>query len=537
MIPSSPAKSSGKNGSAQEETVDFGEDFHYHPNTKSYSLELRWKSLSVANQLALGSTLLATRLNLTTVNLAHTDFTPRGMQQLASVLSVSTTITNLDIGHNKLGEEGAVAIGKALASNITLQHLNLEWNDIQDTGLKSIIDALVENKDSNLHSLDIHSNKIGPAGGKFLADYLATDPSLRDINARFNPIGDEGARAILRSILYNRTLHTVDLTRCDIGDDCLAGYATKQFFQEVPSPTTQTGKTISPSLHLLHLRLDQNRIGADGLRDLMSGLHNLMKGQKKGLLSTLGGDRHSADQNPSSLSISQNNTIALNGHIPALEGIRAMVDYFCDPCCGFEKIEMSGCGLGDAGCDVFVKLFAGNRTVKEVDIGRNRLTNLSCHNIVDALAGNHSLVSLDLRANEFTEVSFAELIETVEKTPTLREIDLRGNPIRVDEEVQALLERYPRAAERIHLKEKANDHAASGQMTFSSKGTLYSSAIAKPAPKKKMTASTPVLPTVVKNSEPQETASAAPAKTVTRNPKTQKKGKPTALSWIKSNKE
>ena len=55
------------------------------------------------------------------------------------------------------------------------QHgLNLEGNQLGDEGWGAIFSGICGNKDSKIMSMDVSSERIGPAGSKLIAEALRT---------------------------------------------------------------------------------------------------------------------------------------------------------------------------------------------------------------------------------------------------------------------------------------------------------------------------------------------------------------------------
>lgn len=100
---------------------------------------------------------------------------------------------------NRIGHLGASFISYSLKYNTTLMELSLGSNHISDEGAKYLASSLSVN--NTLEMLNLENNNIGPSGVTALANTLEHgNNSLQWLVLSENPIGDEGARQILKCI-------------------------------------------------------------------------------------------------------------------------------------------------------------------------------------------------------------------------------------------------------------------------------------------------------------------------------------------------
>ena len=118
---------------------------------------------------------------------------------------MNTSVKTLDLNHNLLGDAGEKALAEMLGGNgaessgtvnTTLEHVNLK------------------------------GCSIGPVGAQHLAQALCVNTSVKTLKLSYNPLGDEGARALAEMLggngaessgTVNTTLEHVDLSRCSLG--------------------------------------------------------------------------------------------------------------------------------------------------------------------------------------------------------------------------------------------------------------------------------------------------------------------------------
>ena len=82
-------------------------------------------------------------------------------------------------------EEGDRRLAEALAINSSLTDLDLSWNRVKDERAGRLAEALASN--STLSSLDLSANRVIEEGARRLADALSTNYGLTEVN--FTGIG------------------------------------------------------------------------------------------------------------------------------------------------------------------------------------------------------------------------------------------------------------------------------------------------------------------------------------------------------------
>jgi len=97
---------------------------------------------------------------------------------LLGALSLNQRLTMLDLSGNSLGSACVPRVLELLAHGMIQsvgQHgLNLEGNQVGDEGWGAIFAGICGNKDSKIMSMDVSSERIGPAGVKLIAEALRT---------------------------------------------------------------------------------------------------------------------------------------------------------------------------------------------------------------------------------------------------------------------------------------------------------------------------------------------------------------------------
>ncbi|EEU04126.1 leucine-rich repeat-containing protein [Dictyostelium discoideum AX4] len=205
--------------------------------------------------------------NLSTLNLSMTNLKERHVKVIQSSLSCNRNIRKLAFDSCPIGDQGVVYLsdvlesnqcirqldlqscgsvngleylGRALSNNQTLEKLIWSYNqsnytsvmclsnglrnphsqmkslimkgcDIEGWGALSLADTLAINK--SLKELDLGSNQFGDAGAITLASKLNSHPSLSILDLSSNLISTEGFDKILFSLESNTTLTNLNLSR------------------------------------------------------------------------------------------------------------------------------------------------------------------------------------------------------------------------------------------------------------------------------------------------------------------------------------
>ena len=98
-----------------------------------------------------------------------------------------------------------------------------------DEKARSLVDGSGKeesNKTRTLEHIELTSCDIGPVGAQHLAHAFCANTSVKTLDLRGNPLGDEGAKALAKMLggngaesngTVNTTLEHVQLSHCDIG--------------------------------------------------------------------------------------------------------------------------------------------------------------------------------------------------------------------------------------------------------------------------------------------------------------------------------
>jgi hypothetical protein len=85
--------------------------------------------------------------------------------------------------------------------------------------MKRFFGALGENR--SLLKLNMKNNEIGPEIGEFVANCLKSNTVLETLDLRYNRMGNQGAKAIMKGLNLNKTVTILEISGSNVSDDIL----------------------------------------------------------------------------------------------------------------------------------------------------------------------------------------------------------------------------------------------------------------------------------------------------------------------------
>ncbi|OQS07351.1 hypothetical protein THRCLA_00637 [Thraustotheca clavata] len=151
-----------------------------------------------------------------TVDLSNAYVGNDGCAVLGRVLRDFPLKRVLDLRGNRIQADGMVHLASFLKHNTTIITLNLEWNcvGVLEHGIEALAEALAMN--STLTQLDLRNNSIGPDGATILATGLKRNRTLQELDLRWNEIGSVGGHALAEMLQVNRSLVRMHLMGNDV---------------------------------------------------------------------------------------------------------------------------------------------------------------------------------------------------------------------------------------------------------------------------------------------------------------------------------
>ena len=69
--------------------------------------------------------------------------------------------------------------------------------------------------------MDLSNNEIGPEAGQYIGNCLKANQTLDHMDLRWNNLGNQGAKAILKGLNVNKTVMMLELTGNKVNDDII----------------------------------------------------------------------------------------------------------------------------------------------------------------------------------------------------------------------------------------------------------------------------------------------------------------------------
>ncbi|MDR3573850.1 MAG: hypothetical protein P4L50_08315 [Anaerolineaceae bacterium] len=148
--------------------------------------------------------------------------TVAGARELAKAFLKAYKLQEIDLVGNPIGPGGAAAVMDALATASTEPMISLEFSGcgIEDVGAKAV-GRLITRRDC--WSVFLDGNCIYAEGARAIADSVAASAYImQKLDVSSNPLGDEGVRYLLDSILaarpsQSRGVRELDITKTNMG--------------------------------------------------------------------------------------------------------------------------------------------------------------------------------------------------------------------------------------------------------------------------------------------------------------------------------
>jgi Ran GTPase-activating protein (RanGAP) involved in mRNA processing and transport len=123
---------------------------------------------------------------------------------LRDIVRCNKTITTLDLSGNNFGRtvSAVECIADGLGSNSTILKIDLSSCCLEDDGVSTLAQSL-GSRNTTLQKLSLRTNSITSTGVGVLLETMAHRSLAMDIDLQRNPIGNEGASLLARSLRNN----------------------------------------------------------------------------------------------------------------------------------------------------------------------------------------------------------------------------------------------------------------------------------------------------------------------------------------------
>lgn len=178
----------------------------------------------------------------------------KGFPTLCSTLNPAESgycpIKRLILTRSGLLSEGVNKLFQALQGNIYIEEIYLSGNKCTNDAMKSIADFLPQSK---LNTLALGDNCLGLDGIEILAPAFSNSQTLRRLQVNNNPIGDDGATALILALREADTVEELNMSGCGLS-------------------TCAWSHRIRIMSKLSYLNVSHNKIADWGCQELCEGL-------------------------------------------------------------------------------------------------------------------------------------------------------------------------------------------------------------------------------------------------------------------------
>lgn len=251
--------------------------------------------------------------------------------------------------------------------------------------------------------LSLSGNQLQDSSMTVLADALAHNGCLRELNLSYNSITVFGSTLLATALQHNTHLHLLDLMHNHIGRDGIHPWL---------------GRTLRTNRTLQQLKLSHNNMGDKKAHELLSSLAPPITTEEDNLKSQIARRRTAMPSAiPNNLkfrakkgegggfqTISENPTGELQDE-PFNSSLTTLL--------------MSDTGIADEAAHQLAHVLTKNRSLTHLDVSSNNFTNLGNGNIAHGLEQNRSLRLINYSDNTVSEVAATQLIRSLCKHTTI----------------------------------------------------------------------------------------------------------------------
>ncbi|XP_051865187.1 NACHT, LRR and PYD domains-containing protein 3-like isoform X2 [Pristis pectinata] len=369
-----------------------------------------------------------------TLSFSGLRMTPIDCAVLSHVIGLCDTVKHLDLWNCRIESEGLQRLGPGLHK---CQELRLRDVGLTDSGAEDLVSALSTNR--SLTELDLVRNELEESGVKLVS------AALRDPECQIQSLELDG---VILSASYTEGL----------------------------------GSTLSTNDSLVELELSGGKLGDSAVKLLAAALKVTKYKIRRLKLWCIGLSGSSAEDLASALSINSSLTeLDLSDNELGHSGVKLVSAALRDPVCKIKKLELRGVGLTDSGAEDLASALSTNRSLTELDLSDNKLgdlrgklicaaisdpeckiqrlklwrvglTDSGVKDLVSILSTDRSLTELELGYNSLTDRSVPALRSLILTLPCLERIGLLGNEFSGTGEKELMSLQEPRPGLRVILR-------------------------------------------------------------------------------------
>jgi Ran GTPase-activating protein (RanGAP) involved in mRNA processing and transport len=396
--------------------------------------------------------------HLKILDLFHNKIGDIGSVRIAESLKINTCLEDLEIGNNDLNSQWALGYGSLLSSNPNLKYLkfrssgttyietvfralntntnlitiNFGKMNIESESLYPLSEILTTNK--SLKNLFITECSLNSKAAEILANGLIFNKSLEELDLSYNTLGSLGVRFICNSLLSNKSFKEIVLDNNEINDDA----------------TTYISNLLITNESLNFVSLLNNNFSLNSMRALLATnnsknnyteikiFKDLSKFTYNEIESLLYRQKIPNCFSVSSLQLNQSEMKHFCNLISSVTNLSItnnklntkILSCINDLVVQNEKIQELNLTYNEISyfsiAQGFSKVLKESKTLKDLDLGWNNITELGIPAIVDSLKHNEKLEVLALNSNMLQDEG-AILISDILKEGAVEDIKEAGN--------------------------------------------------------------------------------------------------------------
>lgn len=306
----------------------------------------------------------------------HVGIPPLAMTYfLDRMASADTELIMRNLG---IGPTGAVAVADALARNKSVTQLDLSLNNIQGKGAAAVAKLLEVN--SLINDVNLSENNIGKDGAEALGNMLTVNDSLVRIDLSRNGLTDYDIQFFSNVLQTEDSLSVLDLSHNSFG---ITG-------------GEYIGEMIGNNTSLRELNLGWNRLGDEGVKQICTGLK-------------------------------ENRTL--------------------------EKLDLSWNEIGHEGASSVAESLENNGKILELNLNNNRITDRGMEKIARSLELNETLKVVKIGYNLVTVEGACALLRSLLKNSGSAVEEVRMAEVEVNSDIRELYFRLKIRKPRFNLLE------------------------------------------------------------------------------------
>ena len=422
---------------------------------------------------------LKTKCTLCILNLSNNQIADDEIKILAEAVSMNTTLKRFDLFCNKISDKGVWFFSNHLKNNKTLRIVNLYGNNITDRGTFGLAKAIQEN--TTLLELDISKNRISKEGVMRILDACTRHRTLQKLVCTHNNLSKSGLAAISE---YNKKENAVQIFDASWNSICttkhklaiettLSGNIQKELWyvdeiSELWYRTELLQCYLEEHLNDHCVNLQDNRVNNFQVEILSDCLKinntlidlNLLEYVKINSWLTCNYNIATVNINTKLQKLELSHTISDDKIL--------FLSYCLETNRTLHELNLSKNNITNEGVKKLAEAIQMNTTLQELDISKNWIGKEGVMMILEACTKNRTLYKLVCRHNNLSKSGLAAINEYIRKENALEVFDASWNGLSVDNKIVIKTN-----FQVLDVKQSQDDKADSVQQKFSMQSILW----------------------------------------------------------------